>query len=157
MNVLLAVLVALGAMVVLAWLFAKAKPSSVVKIARSVAAVAVVLLGIVMTLRGMGILGVPMVLAGIGFLLTGTWRSRPGFGGTGGGQGGNDRSGARPPQGETMSIAEARATLGVEPGASREDIQRAYREMMKKVHPDTGGSGALARRVQMARDLLLDD
>lgn len=154
MNVLLAVLVALGALVVLAWLFAKAKPSSVVKIARSVAAVAVVLLGIVMTLRGMGILGVPMVLAGIGFLLTGTWRSRPGLGG---GQGGNDRSGARPPQGESMSIAEARATLGVEPGASREDIQRAYREMMKKVHPDTGGSGALARRVQMARDLLLDD
>ena len=56
-----------------------------------------------------------------------------------------------------MSIAEARATLGVEPGASHDDIQRAYREMMKKVHPDTGGSGALARRVQMARDLLLDD
>lgn len=155
MNVLFGVLIALGAMVLLAWLFAKAKPSSVVKIARSVAAVFVVLLGIVMTVRGMGILGVPMVLAGIGFLLTGTWRARPGLGG--GGQGGNGRSQRQAPQGESMSIAEARATLGVEPGASRDDIQRAYRDMMKKVHPDTGGSGALARRVQMARDLLLND
>ncbi|KPP83132.1 MAG: DnaJ domain protein [Oceanicaulis sp. HLUCCA04] len=154
MSVLFGVLIALGAMVVLAWLFAKAKPSFVVKIARPVAAVAVVLLGIVMTVRGMGVLGVPMVLAGIGFLLTGTWRGRPGFGG---GQGGNGRSQSQTPQGESMSIAEARATLGVEPGASHDDIQRAYREMMKKVHPDTGGSGALARRVQMARDLLLDD
>lgn len=155
MSVLFGVLIALGAMVVLAWLFARAKPSSVVKIARSVAAVFVILLGIVMTIRGMGILGVPMVLAGIGFLLTGTWRGRPGLGG--GGQGGNGRGPSRAPQNDTMSIAEARATLGVEPGASPEDIQRAYREMMKKVHPDTGGSGALARRVQMARDLLLDD
>lgn len=156
MSVLFGVLIALGAMVVLAWLFAKAKPSSVVKIARSVAAVFVILLGIVMTVRGMGILGVPMVLAGIGFLLTGTWRSRPGLGGMGG-QGGSSHTGSRTPQGESMSIAEARATLGVEPGASPEEIQRAYRDMMKKVHPDTGGSGALARRVQMARDLLLDD
>lgn len=155
MNVLFGVLIALGAMVVLAWLFAKARPSSIVKIARSVAAVALVLLGIVMTVRGMGILGVPMVLAGIGFLLTGTWQGRPGLGG--GGQGGNGRAQSQSPQNESMSIAEARATLGVEPGASHDDIQRAYREMMKKVHPDTGGSGALARRVQMARDLLLDD
>ncbi|MFC4724125.1 J domain-containing protein [Glycocaulis abyssi] len=155
MNILFGVLIALGAMVLLAWLFARAKPSSVVKIGRSVAAVFVILLGVLMTMRGMGILGVPMVLAGIGFLLTGTWRGRPGFGR--GGQDGTGRAQSRASQSESMSIAEARATLGVEPGASPEDIQRAYREMMKKVHPDTGGSGALARRVQMARDLLIGD
>ncbi|WP_429910942.1 J domain-containing protein [Glycocaulis sp.] len=155
MNILFGVLIALGAMVLLAWLFARAKPSSVVKIGRSVAAVFVILLGVLMTMRGMGILGVPMVLAGIGFLLTGTWRGRPGLGR--GGQDGTGRAQSRASQSETMSIAEARATLGVEPGASHDEIQRAYREMMKKVHPDTGGSGALARRVQMARDLLIGD
>ncbi|AZU03837.1 heat shock protein DnaJ-like [Glycocaulis alkaliphilus] len=151
MNILFAVLIALGAMVMLAWLFARAKPSSVVKTGRSVAAVVVIALGVLMTMRGMGILGVPMVLAGIGFLLTGTWRGRGAQGSARG-----DRPHPRP-QGESMSLAEARATLGVEPGASHDEIQRAYREMMKKVHPDTGGSGALARRVQMARDLLIGD
>ncbi|HCY54666.1 MAG TPA: hypothetical protein DF715_03810 [Oceanicaulis sp.] len=153
MSILFGVLIALGAMMLLAWLFARAKPSSVVKTGRSIAAAVVILLGVVMTMRGMGILGVPMVMAGIGFLLTGTWRGRS----AGSGQGGSRRSQSSSPQSESMTIAEARATLGVEPGASRDDIQRAYREMMKKVHPDTGGSGALARRVQMARDLLIGD
>lgn len=151
MSILFGVIAALGAMVVLAWLFAKAKPSSVVKIVRTSAAFLMTALGVVLTLRGMGILGVPLVLAAAGFLLTGTWRGH-----------GPQRSGRgeRPhprPRGDAMSVAEARATLGVEPGASAEEIQRAYREMMKKVHPDTGGSDALARRVRMARDLLIGD
>ncbi|MGP1275047.1 MAG: J domain-containing protein [Caulobacterales bacterium] len=156
MSILFGVLVALGAMVVLAWLFARAEPSSVVRIARVAAALAAILAGIVMTIRGFAVLGVPMALAGVGFLLTGSWR---GLSGRLGGQGPGARpgQGQRPSSSDTMSLAEARATLGVEPGASHDDIQRAYRELMKKVHPDTGGNAALARRVQQARDLLLGD
>lgn len=155
MSVLFGVLAALGAMVVLAWLFSKADPGRVARLMRLAAALAVTGLGILLTVRGMGILGVPMAIAGLGFIVTGSWPAlgrRYGMGGgqTGGQQGPRPRS-----SGTMMSVEEARETLGVKPGASADEINAAYRELMKKVHPDTGGNDALARRVQQARDLLL--
>ena len=56
-----------------------------------------------------------------------------------------------------MSEAEARAILGVGPDADEETIRKAHRTMMKRVHPDQGGSDALAAKVQEARDVLLKD
>jgi ABC-type molybdate transport system substrate-binding protein len=55
----------------------------------------------------------------------------------------------------TLSVAEARALLGVPADASRADIAAAHRRLIARVHPDTGGSAALAQRVNAARDLLL--
>jgi len=53
------------------------------------------------------------------------------------------------------SLADARDILGVDANASEDDIRKAHRDLMKKIHPDTGGSPALARQVQEARDTLL--
>ena len=35
----------------------------------------------------------------------------------------------------------AYAVLGIDGTANREDLRRAYRDLVRRVHPDTGGSG----------------
>ncbi len=49
----------------------------------------------------------------------------------------------------------ARKLLGVGPAASRDEILAAHRRLVARVHPDAGGSEALAAEVNAARDLLL--
>jgi curved DNA-binding protein CbpA len=54
-----------------------------------------------------------------------------------------------------MTRAEALEVLGLVEGASDDEVRDAYSSLIKKVHPDRGGTAYLATRVNLARDLLL--
>lgn len=53
-----------------------------------------------------------------------------------------------------MHARQARQLLGVGPGASRAQIEAAFRAEARKAHPDAGGSGASFARLVEARAAL---
>lgn len=71
-----------------------------------------------------------------------------------GGEGGAAGAGQAASRG-AMGVEEAYLVLGLKPGASRSEIQAAHRNLMKRFHPDQGGSTYLATKVNEAKDVLL--
>jgi hypothetical protein len=66
---------------------------------------------------------------------------------------GAGQGGATPPG--ALSKEEAYQILGLQPGADEKAIREAHRALMKRLHPDQGGSNWLASRVNQAKDVLL--
>ena len=105
---------------------------------------AAVVAGTLTLLRGGWLLG--LVLVSSGLALAGLARSpapRPGA----------DAAPAPPADG--MSLAEARSVLGVGEAASREEILEAHARLIRRTHPDAGGTDGLAAHLNAARDRLL--
>lgn len=80
-------------------------------------------------------------------------RRFPGWRPAGHGDGDARETRARPST--RMSEDEAYEVLGLRRGASRDEIVRSHRTVMKKWHPDQGGSADLAARANEAKEVLL--
>ncbi len=82
------------------------------------------------------------------------WRERAeASSGAGSGQGAGAGGGG--PASGPMSRAQALAVLGLEEGASKEEIKAAYQRIISGLHPDHGGSDYLAAQVNEAKAVLL--
>jgi hypothetical protein len=86
------------------------------------------------------------------FRTTPPWH-RPDFGAGGREQ---DRGQGRggPPR-TSMSRAEALKVLGLQEGATEDEIRAAHRRLIVQTHPDKGGTSYLAAKINEAKDVLL--
>jgi hypothetical protein len=101
------------------------------------------LVGAVTAAKGKPLVGAPLLLSAAFFFI---------------GQGRKAKAGRRaapPPQPEQDDLARARALLGIGANASAAEIRAAHRRLIASVHPDRGGTEALAAQINAARDLLL--
>jgi hypothetical protein len=55
----------------------------------------------------------------------------------------------------SMSRKEALDILGLNENATKKDIQDSYQKLMKKNHPDLGGSDWITKKLNEAREILL--
>ncbi len=109
----------------------------------------IAVLGAVMTAKGRPVIGALPLLASIGYA---AWRMKGGPAGSGR-RAGNGTPHAADATDDT--VAEAYALLGLARDADTDAIRAAHRRLIAAVHPDRGGTEALAAKINAARDLLL--
>lgn len=108
-------------------------------------ALATVVAGTMLVLRGGWLAGLLLLFTGLGLAsLARSPLPRPG-----------PAPARAPPDPDGMSLSEARSVLGVGPDASREEILEAHARLIRRTHPDAGGTDGLAAHLNAARDRLL--
>jgi DnaJ domain len=163
-------LIAVLAVALTLWLiksFTRSDPRYLVMIlttiGRTVGGILAVAAAAFLLFRGELLISVPLGLFGLSLLgwqpgrelLTSYFDRRyPRWGEHGGGDAATGQRREPVPTGK-MTEQEAHQILGLYPGASAEDVTRAHRALIKKLHPDQGGSTYLAARVNEAKDVLL--
>jgi hypothetical protein len=68
----------------------------------------------------------------------------------------HDSESAGTPQEPAMNQQLALEVLGLAEGATREQVVKAHRKLMQKMHPDRGGTEYLAKKINAARDYLVE-
>jgi DnaJ-domain-containing protein 1 len=149
MNILFGLLLVAGMLGLLAWTFSQMKTPQSRQSLRVVLGLLGIFAGIALTLRGLAVAGIPVLTASLGLLAVALKGATQADAGPSTGAG-------RPPSRKGLTRKEAADVLGVSENATEDEIRAAYRELMKRVHPDAGGNKALASRVQEARDTLLN-
>ncbi|MGE4321428.1 MAG: molecular chaperone DnaJ [Sphingobium sp.] len=105
-------------------------------------ALGLALVGAVLSARGNGALGTPLLLAtALFFVQRSRFAPRKGV--------------KRAPPPSLSDLDQARALLGLSADADADAIRAAHRRLIASVHPDRGGTEALAAQINAARDLLL--
>jgi len=165
----MAFLLGVAVLILLLWAansFSKADPKQAARLVRGGGGVAALIFAAFLMFRGE--VGVALAVGTFGLGLLGwvsAWPIRGLFAAQSDGEqsrwgenpqgdaaaGGRTRSTA----GGKMTEEEAYQILGVQPGASADAISRAHRALIKKLHPDQGGSTYLAARINEAKDVLL--
>lgn len=138
---------AIGALLVLLWMWMRSSPMrrGGWRVGGGLLALVLVIVGAALSIRGDWFIGLPLVLLGVGLATTSRINRDLG----------RRRPAPNAPAGQGMTAAEARSILGVAQTATIPEIQAAYTRLMKRAHPDSGGSTGLATQLNAARDRLL--
>lgn len=144
----------LGALVLIVLLLgarfvAQADPGVLARATRYVVGGCAGALAILLVVMGRVAWAVPLGALALSLL---GWREGSMFPGASGGASAN-RPGSH--RAGRMSRQEALDVLGLDARATAEDIKRAHRELIQKLHPDRGGSTHLAAEINEAKDVLL--
>lgn len=115
-------------------------------------AVAVALIGVNLCRGGNWLVGGGVIAAAM------AWSGTKIFGIGKAGKRGNSKSGHKSkPRPDDLELEQARSLLGVGKGADKAAINAAWRSHLTTHHPDRGGDENLARQINRARDLLLEE
>ncbi len=148
----------LGLLLLFAGGYTRLSPRQLAKSVRFSGGVALALVTVALAMTGR--IGLALLAGGGAWaLLFGTvppWLRQSGTAyrtNTGGGSS-QSHSGSSP-RTAAMSRAEAFKVLGLEEGASVEEIRAAHRRLILQTHPDKGGTSYLAAKINEAKDVLL--
>lgn len=135
-----------GAVLLALWALRQAgrmTPQQSRRFARQLGGYGLVGLAAIMGLRGNFIVAVPAFTFGAGLLGFNSFTTQ---------QRGQDA-----PQTPNLQMDKRQAykILGLEVGASTDEIRNAHKRLQRATHPDAGGSTYLAAQINAARDLLL--